>query len=180
MLIREMKYSEIDKLIWIGKETYEATFGAQNTEETMTRYLEDAFNMVKLTGEFEQEGTTFYFVTEEHSLCDHLDVTYPEIIGYLKINLPPDQSDLNAEGSLEVERIYLRSFAKGMGYGRRMIEFAENLAAEKNCEFIWLGVWEENHDALKFYNKMGFEKFSEHPYVMGDEVQTDFLMRKTL
>ena len=44
-------------------------------------------------------------------------------------------------------------------------------------KYIWLGVWQENPKAIQFYTKNGFEVFDQHVFKLGDEEQTDFLMR---
>ncbi len=54
------------------------------------------------------------------------------------------------------------------------------VASQKQKEVIWLGVWKQNHSAISFYHKWGFEKFSTHQFILGDDVQTDWLMKKTL
>jgi ribosomal protein S18 acetylase RimI-like enzyme len=41
----------------------------------------------------------------------------------------------------------------------------------------WLGVWEDNHRAIRFYEKNGFEKFDSHPFILGESKQTDLLMK---
>jgi ribosomal protein S18 acetylase RimI-like enzyme len=43
--------------------------------------------------------------------------------------------------------------------------------------YIWLCVWEENHNAIQFYAKNGFVTFDKHIFVLGDEAQTDLLMK---
>jgi ribosomal protein S18 acetylase RimI-like enzyme len=54
------------------------------------------------------------------------------------------------------------------------------IAKEMHREIIWLGVWEHNQQAINFYTKWGFEKFGEHDFVLGNDVQTDWLMKKDL
>ena len=51
---------------------------------------------------------------------------------------------------------------------------------EKEYEGIWLGVWEKNFRAQKFYAKYGFEKFGSHTFQMGDDPQVDWLLKKKL
>jgi ribosomal protein S18 acetylase RimI-like enzyme len=54
------------------------------------------------------------------------------------------------------------------------------IARQKGRRVIWLGVWERNTRAIEFYTKWGFKKFSEHIFMLGDEQQTDWLMKKFL
>jgi len=54
------------------------------------------------------------------------------------------------------------------------------VARQKSARVIWLGVWEKNNKAIAFYTKWGFEKFGEHVFMLGDDPQTDWLMKKVL
>lgn len=96
------------------------------------------------------------------------------------MNFPPSQTDINDPESLELERIYVRKQFKGRGLGRQLIEKTLILAEEKDCRFVWLGVWERNEAALEFYKKMGFAIFGNHSFRMGEELQNDFVLKKDL
>jgi ribosomal protein S18 acetylase RimI-like enzyme len=54
------------------------------------------------------------------------------------------------------------------------------IAKNNHCNYIWLGVWEENHRALQFYTKNGFVAFDKHIFVLGEEEQTDIMMKLKL
>jgi ribosomal protein S18 acetylase RimI-like enzyme len=69
---------------------------------------------------------------------------------------------------------------QGKGLGRALIEHAIKIAWEKKKTYIWLGVWEKNEKALAFYQKHRFYKIGTHPFFMGDDEQTDYIMRKDL
>ena len=64
--------------------------------------------------------------------------------------------------------------------GQLLFEKALAIAKQKKVDFIWLGVWEENHRALRFYTKNGFVAFDSHIFLMGDEAQTDIMMKLEL
>lgn len=53
-------------------------------------------------------------------------------------------------------------------------------ARKTTCSYVWLGVWENNHRAIKFYSKNGFEKFDTHIFKLGDEEQLDWMMKLDL
>jgi ribosomal protein S18 acetylase RimI-like enzyme len=100
-----------------------------------------------------------------------------EIIGYAKmrVNLV-ENPDMK---SLEIERIYISKDYHGQKYGAMLMQKCIDVAIENNYESIWLGVWEHNPKAINFYQKWGFEIFGEHIFQLGDDAQTDFLMKKT-
>ena len=68
----------------------------------------------------------------------------------------------------------------GQKIGQILLNKAIEIGKKKNLEFLWLGVWEENHRALKFYKKNGFEIFGKHDFVLGEDVQTDLLMKRLI
>lgn len=53
-------------------------------------------------------------------------------------------------------------------------------AAARGKKYVWLGAWEKHEPALSFYRKNGFCRVGSHPFVMGDDVQTDYILRKDL
>ena len=89
----------------------------------------------------------------------------------------PSQTELKHETALEIERIYVIQEYQGKKVGQQLYEKAIQVAKEKKAQYVWLGVWEENHKAIQFYNKNGFEVFDKHVFVLGDEKQTDLMMR---
>jgi ribosomal protein S18 acetylase RimI-like enzyme len=68
----------------------------------------------------------------------------------------------------------------GKGIGKALMLKCIEIAREKKSDVLWLGVWENNQRAIDFYTKWGFEKFSTHIFMLGDDPQTDWLMKKEL
>ncbi|WP_345106638.1 GNAT family N-acetyltransferase [Mucilaginibacter panaciglaebae] len=79
-----------------------------------------------------------------------------------------------------MERIYVLKEYHGKKAGQFLVEKAINTAQQNRVDFIWLGVWEENHRAISFYQKNGFAAFDKHIFRLGDEEQTDIMMKKIL
>ena len=169
LVIRQCTIDDLKLLREISYETYKETFEASNSYETMQAYLEEAFNLVKLKKELCNPYSTFYFLLDQETL-----------VAYMKINLPSAQTDLNDSDSMELERIYVKGAYKGQGYGQRLVAYAISVSQKHGLKSVWLGVWEANSAAQKFYRKMGFEKVGEHGFRMGNEVQTDYIFKKLL
>ena len=102
------------------------------------------------------------------------------VSGYLKLNEAPAQSDLNDPQSLEIERIYVRKELQGKGLGKALINYSIQAARDRRKQYVWLGVWEKNSEAIAFYGKMGFAVAGRHTFRMGDEIQGDQVMKKVL
>ena len=54
------------------------------------------------------------------------------------------------------------------------------MAKDKKSDYVWLGVWEENPRAISFYKKNGFEEFDKHIFKLGNDEQTDIMMKLKL
>ncbi len=81
--IKRVTLENIDQLQKIGKQTFFETFSAGNTEENMTNYMEEGFSLEKLTAEINNKNSEFYFAVLDGN-----------IIGYLKLNFGPSQTEL--------------------------------------------------------------------------------------
>lgn len=160
---------DFDTLRELSIRTYYETFAHLNTPEDMAAYLEDAFNVDKLSKELNDSNSSFFFLYTDNRLA-----------GYLKMNEAPSQTDINDAASLQIERIYVTSEFQGAGLGRYLMEQAIAIAIERNKAYVWLGVWEKNEKAIRFYKKNGFYKIGTHIFVMGEDVQTDYVMRKDI
>ena len=167
--IRQCLVSDLKTLQNISIETYQDSFAKMNKVKTMRQYLQDAFNHSKLTEEILSSGSRFFFLYHNENIA-----------GYLKVNKSPDQTDINDPRSLEIERIYIRKPFNRKGLGRELMNFAISLASEANLDYLWLGVWEKNKSAISFYKKMGFFTAGKHSFQMGNEQQSDLIMKKNL
>lgn len=159
----------LKELQHISKETFIDAFEKQNNPHDFWEYVNHAFSEDALSKQLAQEGTAFYFAYSNNSL-----------VGYFKINTGNAQSDVKDPNSLELERIYVQKTHQGKQFGARMLEEAVYIAKEMGLTYLWLGVWEHNTAAIRFYERFGFKKFGEHPYIIGNDVQTDWLMKLSL
>lgn len=101
-----------------------------------------------------------------------------ELAGYLKINIGKAQTELQNESALEIERIYVLQQFQGKQLGQALMQKAIDIAKQKKCTYLWLGVWEKNTKAISFYLKQGFVQFDRHVFKLGNDIQNDILMKK--
>lgn len=159
----------LDTLREISISTFYETFAHMNTAENINTYLRNSFCDDTLLNELDNADSEFYLL-----YCDQ------KAAGYIKLNEAPSQTDINDKSSLQIERIYLLSEFQGKGLGRYLLEQALIKAYDRNKKYVWLGVWEENDTAIKFYMRNGFYKIGSHSFYMGSDEQTDYIMRKDL
>lgn len=165
--LRKCGPADLEALRRIARETYDETFRSMNRPEVMDAYLEEAFAPARLAAELANPASEFWFL-----------FLGGDLVGYLKVNDAPAQSDLNDPRTLEVERIYVRRAYKGKGLGTTLLRHAEALARARGKAAIWLGVWEKNAAAIAFYGTLGFRRTGGHSFRMGDELQSDLIMSR--
>jgi ribosomal protein S18 acetylase RimI-like enzyme len=167
--MKKVTLQEMDKLQKIGRQTFSGTFSAGNSEQNMKTYLEERFSIGKLTAELDDLNSEFYFAELNNT-----------VIGYLKLNFGSSQTELKEEKALEIERLYVLKEFHGKKAGQLLFEKAIQIARQRNAEYVWLGVWEENPRAIRFYKENGFVAFDKHIFRLGDDEQTDIMMKLPL
>lgn len=167
--IRKVTVNDMGLLQKIGRETFFETFSSSNTEENMKKYLNEGFSVKKLMGELNNENSEFYFAIFDNKM-----------VGYLKINFGASQTELKDRNTLEIERVYVLREFHGKKAGQALCEKAIEIATVKNVGYVWLGVWEQNPRAISFYKKNGFAEFDRHIFKLGDDEQTDIMMKRKL
>ena len=165
-IIRKVQLQEVDLLRQISIRCFEETFAADNDPNDMAQYLEKEFNVSKLAAELHNPDSTFFFAMEADQIC-----------GYLKLNTGNAQTEKMPSGYLEVERIYVLKEWHGTGVGKQLLQKAFEFKEAHSLAYLWLGVWEHNLKAIRFYERNGFEVFGSHDFVLGRDVQKDLLMR---
>ena len=167
--INKVTLAQVDDLRKIGQQTFFETFAASNTSADMQKYLAESFSIEKLSAELSDPDAEFYLATLDGN-----------VIGYLKLNRGQSQTEWQQGNTLEIERIYVLQQFHGQQVGQLFYEKALQIAQQQNADYIWLGVWEENPRAINFYRKNGFVAFDKHIFRLGNDEQTDIMMKLNL
>jgi diamine N-acetyltransferase len=147
--------------------TFYDTFAQQNTAVDMEAYLQNALSEQQLSVELQQTDTTFYIAYDGDTA-----------VGYAKVRTSPAPEGVHATNPLEIERLYALHTYHGAGVGQALMQQCMEHAVANHNDAVWLGVWEHNPRAIRFYEKWGFVAFGTHPFVLGTDVQTDVLMQR--
>ncbi|MCF0065827.1 GNAT family N-acetyltransferase [Dyadobacter chenwenxiniae] len=148
--IHKAELADLSTVQQIGRETFFETFAEANTEADMQKYLTENFNDAKVLAELSHPDSQFFIAWEGNAP-----------IGYLKINTGEAQTEPQGETALEIERIYVKNAYHGKSVGQKLYERALAVAHQENKTLLWLGVWEENPKAIRFYEKNGFVAFGK-------------------
>ena len=158
---------DLKELRAFARKAFIDSFSAMNTPENMKKYVNTAFGMARMKQELADKDTSFYLLLADGVLA-----------GYLKLNESGAQTDIRDPNSLEIERIYVSKRHLGMGLGGALMDRATGEARLRGKAYLWLGVWEKNERAIRFYMKHGFYAVGAHEFLLGDDTQTDVILRR--
>jgi ribosomal protein S18 acetylase RimI-like enzyme len=167
--IKEASLKDLPGLREVAISSYSDTFAVSNTEQNMRAFFNEAYTLAAFENEFNESNTCTYLAWESNT-----------IVGFVRLRECDEVKTLLGTNTVELHRLYVLTTAQGKSVGRFLMEKALDWASKKKYEWMWLGVWEKNFKAQKFYEKWGFEKFSEHVFLMGDDPQIDWLLKKPL
>jgi GNAT superfamily N-acetyltransferase len=151
----------------LGVKTFLDTFAAENKKEDMDKYIAGQMSLEKITEELKDTANTFFLAYTNGQLTGYAKVRGTKVPDALKDNKP-----------LELERIYVLHEHHGTKTGAALLQHCIDHALRDHYDVIWLGVWEHNYKAVNFYERWGFEFFGSHVFRLGDDDQTDVLMKK--
>jgi len=163
--IRRATLADAETLSVISAKTFYDTFTGTCTEEDMQSFLEAYFNLYQVQAELKNVND-FYFLAESAG----------RVLGYLRFmedyaNFPK----MKLWRALELKRIYVVKEFHGSGVAQQLMDFTLDFASRNKYEVVWLGVWEHNIRAQKFYEKYGFVNSGHtHNFPIGNTPQTDY------
>ena len=167
--IRIATIADAEIISTISSKTFYDSFAEQNTNEDVEKHILEYYNVPKMQEELTDANNVFLLAYYEN-----------ELAGYAKTREEAKNESKDLEEPIEIERIYAVKNMIGKGIGKALMLRCMAIAKQKNKQTIWLGVWEKNLPAIAFYTKWGFEKFGQHVFLVGNDPQTDFLMKKSL
>jgi GNAT superfamily N-acetyltransferase len=153
----------------LARRTVYESFAAVNTGENMRIYLEEQYTREKAMAEVVAPGRIYV-----------LAYLGDEVAGYASLREAAPPKGLEGEKAIEIGQLYAEQKMIGKGVGAFLMQTCLDIAKERGLDWVWLGVWKENHRAKAFYSKWGFEPFGEHIFFVGLDAQTDWWMRKRL
>lgn len=169
LMLRTATTADAALIADVSRQTFYDTFAPHNTEADMKKFLDEQFTKGRLMLEVGAPDNEFF-----------LAYAGEQVAGYLKLRDAKVPDALKGILSLEVARLYVLKEFLGKRVGAFLMDAAIETAVEKGKQVLWLGVWEANGRAIAFYERYGFKKFGEWDFLLGDDMQRDWLMKKEL
>jgi len=171
ILIREGGPDDAKLLTDLAYKTFWDAFAhhPKNAPDDLAHYMRQAFNLEQITAELADPKNLFLIAEIEG-----------EPAGYAKLTFDYIEPGITAEKPVELNRLYSHQRFLGEGVGQRLMDECFARAREAGCDAMWLGVWEYNPRAQRFYEKNGFRVVGQHVFQLGSDAQTDLLMQREI
>ncbi|EST08097.1 GNAT domain protein [Kalmanozyma brasiliensis GHG001] len=173
--IRHAQATDAAEIASLGASVFFDSFAHSMPAEDMDNYLKSSYTAERIQSEIEDTHTYLFYVAR--------DDTTNELLGFAQLNRFSDEPCLQIKPphTIELQRIYTASKAHGRGVGSKLMSQALDYAIAQGFKAIWLGVWEENLKAQKFYlERHAFNKVGDHDFTIGSCVQRDLILERHL
>jgi ribosomal protein S18 acetylase RimI-like enzyme len=169
MNIRYANEHDSALLAELGRQTFYDAFIEHNTPEDMAKYLSEHYSAEIQMSEI-KDPSTIFLIAEVNDLP----------VGYAKLKGESNGNGVSGTNPIELQRIYSVQEYIGKGVGGELMKQSIKEAKERGFDCLWLGVWEKNERAIKFYEKWGFKQVGNHVFILGEDAQKDFTMELSL
>ncbi len=141
----------------------------KNAPDDLNHYMRQAFNLEQITEELADKNSIFLIAEIDGCAA-----------GYAKLIIDSIEDGIIANNPIELSRLYSHQEYLGKGVGQNLMDECFDLGKNHGHDVMWLGVWEYNPRALRFYEKNGFRVVGRHTFQLGSDPQTDLLMQREL
>jgi len=141
----------------------------KNAPDDLAHYMRQAFSIEQITTELQDPRSIFLIASIDERPA-----------GYSKLILDSTEDGIKAERPVELSRLYSQQEYLGRGVGQNLMDACFERSRQENRDVMWLGVWEYNPRAQRFYEKNGFRVVGKHTFTLGSDSQTDLLMQLEL
>ena len=167
--INQVGPEHVEIVLDLARKTFRETYEDYNDPAELARYMDRALTQQVLEEELRADVSAWYI-----ACLDGIPV------GFFKIRWMKDPKNMVGRKPLELQRIYVLEQYQGFSIGKSLIGRAKDEARSRGYNTIWLQVWQKNSKAIKFYQSAGFVVYETETFLMGNELQQDFLMRYDL
>lgn len=171
-MIRPARESDAAALSALAERTFRDAFGAVNAAEDMDLHCARAYTPARQAAEIADPVIATVVVERE---VGHEG----ELVGYAQLRRRASPA-VDETAAVEISRFYVLRAWHGSGLAQALMDDAVARGRTMGAAVLWLGVWEHNPRAIRFYEKHGFTTVGEQPFVLGKDPQRDLVMVRQL
>lgn len=145
-----------------ARQTFETAFGPENDPDDMRTYLDACFTRKQIKSELENSDVKYLLAYADKML-----------VGYIKLEAGPPPDYETVSNPVQLSRIYVASHLLGQGLGTQLMQLTLQECRQLGYESVWLGVWDQNVQAQRFYERCGYKKIGKKSFILGSDTQVD-------
>jgi ribosomal protein S18 acetylase RimI-like enzyme len=169
LYIRQADRSDAKRLSLLAETSFRLAFAASNTAEDMDTHCRNSYSEVTQSAEIANPQMLTLLVEDDLQLAAYAQLRFDHV--------PECVTDKHAA---EIQRFYVGEAWHGKGVAQSLMSACIDAILERGKKSAWLGVWEHNPRAIKFYQKFGFVEVGEHVFTVGNDPQRDIILSKPL
>lgn len=160
--------TQLARLGQLGAELFVDTFGHLYSDEDLQAYLAKVYSVEGLKSDL--DSGRVIWVAEQGD----------QWIGYCKMGpfgLPFDTAGRRA---VELKQMYVRREYQGQGVADGLMQIFLEWAASQDAEDLYISCWSENHRALAFYARHGFQTVGAYTFWVGNHGDDERILKRTI
>ncbi len=156
---------------------------AADIAEFMTRNFLAAYGHSSSPENIQKAVKKYYGVEAQHAdladdrIVNCLCIIEEKIAGLAQVKPPKPDTDST---QFELSRFYVDAIYHGKGVAPALMQKTLDIIRVRSAKSLWLSVWQESQQAIRFYQKSGFVISGDTVFMIGDEPMKDWLMTKIL
>lgn len=159
--IRRATIEDAAALAGLGERTFRDAFAKDNRPDDLEMYVSGTYGEAQQRRELADPNGLAFVVENDGRL-----------IAFAQLR--------RDRTGIEIARFYVERHHHGAGLAHELMEAVKAAARAEGATRLWLGVWERNPRAIRFYEKCGFVDVGSHPFLLGTDLQTDRVIEYVL
>lgn len=154
-LIRRAEPEDAAVLAELGRQTFVESHGHSASKEILDMYLNAKYDPQAVLDDLSDPKNLIHLITFGE-----------QSVGYAKLSLNISHPNVAEPKAAKLDRLYVLEAYHDQKLGLALFNHQLELARAMNQQAMWLFVWVENHRAVRFYTKAGFEIVGSHQFAL--------------
>ena len=177
--LRAARPADAPALAALAEATFRATFGAANRAADMDLHCAGSYGPARQAAELADPQLQTWVVEAPAGARPGPASAVGPLVAFAQLRRGgAAPTCLPAGRWAELARLYVDTAWQGRRVADALMGAAVEAAAAGGAEGLWLGVWEHNPRAIRFYWRQGFAVVGDHRFLLGDDPQRDLVMRR--
>jgi ribosomal protein S18 acetylase RimI-like enzyme len=168
-VIREANRQDAELIVEFGKSAFYEAFAEQTAPEDMAAHLQTAFSFDEIKTQLSNEDSLYFIIYLQ-----------ADPVGYAYLYPTPAPESVKDPKAIQLIRFYLLKKCYGLGVGNTLMQTCLDESHARGYRSVWLSSWELNGRANAFYKRWHFKVVGRQKFVVGSDIQNDFIFTRDL